>query len=239
MWDARPCVHVRVDAWGACRLEEGERVYERCTDAGSALTRWLLGLSHHLGIHALDTSQAIAPCCASEGIAASLTLCAVLTPVAPRVSWLSSGRPVFPGQYRLPWAPCAYGLPYMKPTDIWTNLFEWVPMGSTGDGRCHSRCGHGGWRIGEDGKLRFRHYVALARDPADGLRGAGSRQHLNSIPTSLMKELLQHVKPPRAGARQPVIIDLCAGYGSIGPVARELGFQYIPVDLENRKTPGF
>ena len=91
---------------------------------------------------------------------------------------------------------CAYGTPYKKPTDVWTDLRDWVPRGSTGDGRCGHRCEQGGWGLEVDGKRSFYHHKALAQQPIDGIQGVGTKQFLNHIPPPLCSELLQVVGHP-------------------------------------------
>ena len=134
---------------------------------------------------------------------------------------------------------CSYGLPYRKTSDLWTSLSSWEPKGSTGSGRCERRCGQGKWAVNENGRLTFRHHINLAQDPKDGIRGKGARSMLNSLPSELSREFLTAAKEQaRANgalqrARQPVLIDLCSGYGSLQQTAKELGLQYVAVDLSD------
>lgn len=86
---------------------------------------------------------------------------------------------------------CAFGTLYRKATNIWTNLIYWQPRGSTGDGRCRSRCGQGGWTKGASGRPSFRHHQVLAQDPVDGVTGKGANKIINAIPQPLTQELLQ------------------------------------------------
>jgi len=136
---------------------------------------------------------------------------------------------------------CAYGYLYKKATDIWTTVLDWVPFGITGTGRCERKCGSGSWHWTHSGKERYRHFVALAQQPEEGIIGQGASRALNSIPTSLGVELLSAslsswfsssaAKMP--SARQPVLIDLCAGYGSLRRAAEEVGMRYVGVDIRD------
>ena len=38
---------------------------------------------------------------------------------------------------------CTYDREYKKTTQLWHDLEGYVPTGSTGDGRCHGKCGKG------------------------------------------------------------------------------------------------
>lgn len=133
---------------------------------------------------------------------------------------------------------CAYGYPYRKSTDVWTSLLEWHPKGRTGSGRCERRCGQGNWTTTDTGALTFRHHVNLSQDPRDGLRGKGAKRVLNSLPPTLTEEIL-HASLHRwklKGNRplgKPVLLDLCAGYGSMRATAEKLGYTYVAVDITN------
>ena len=132
---------------------------------------------------------------------------------------------------------CAYGTQYRKTTDWWTNLKGWVPEGNTGNGRCGQVCGQGGWAPGEGNRRHFRHHVALANEPIENVRGEGATKVINHIPAPLCNEILK-VARSRAKAnptgRRPVLLDLCAGWGSMKEAALELGFHYVAVDVKNR-----
>ena len=124
---------------------------------------------------------------------------------------------------------CAYGAPYRKTTDFWTSLDAWVPCGVTSDGRCHCRCGQGGWVPGEGSARYFQHFIALANDPIDGIRGPGSARMINHIPLPLCSELLQVSKKGKRVRR--ILIDLCAGHQSMKDAAHANGWDYIAVDI--------
>ena len=124
---------------------------------------------------------------------------------------------------------CAYGAPYKKPTDVWTDLRDWVPLGSTGDGRCGQRCEQGGWGLEVDGKRSFYHHKTLARQPIDGIQGVGTKRFLNHIPPPLCSELLQVVGHPHG--KRGVVLDLCCGWGSFEKPVLSAGRNYLGVDL--------
>ena len=127
---------------------------------------------------------------------------------------------------------CAYGADWMKPTNWWTSLMGWLPRGLTGNGLCGRKCAAGAWKSNKSGVRVYYHKVGLARDPKIGIRGKGSRRKLNSIPEVLHSEIMDEVvrcKKPQ----QHVVIDLCAGYGSLKDVAEQKGFKYIAVDIKD------
>ena len=124
---------------------------------------------------------------------------------------------------------CAYAAPYRKTTDIWTDLHDWEPCGSTGDGRCHHRCGQGGWGAEIDGRRSFYHHKALAGQPIDGVQGVGSKQYLSHIPSQLCDELLQVEGHPYG--KKGVVLDLCCGWGSMEKPTLASGRSYLGIDL--------
>ena len=65
-------------------------------------------------------------------------------------AWIRSGKVV---QREVHY--CAFGHKYHKPTNIWTNMVEWEPTGTTGTGRCERRCRWGHW-AGTSGFINTR-----------------------------------------------------------------------------------
>ena len=92
----------------------------------------------------------------------------------------------------------------------------------------------------DEGNISFRHYLNLAQDPQDGIRGKGATQRLNSIPDPLIVELLSaslahnNAVYGKESDRKPVIIDLCSGYGSLKKAAEDLNMIYVGVDVQRR-----
>jgi len=123
---------------------------------------------------------------------------------------------------------CAFTHPVKKPTNIWTNA-RWTPKGNTGDGLCHGKCG-----FGEISKTtgKFKHFKAVAQEP---YRECGVREK-NAIPAKLLEELVQSVKSSKRARHKSTIIDLCAGYQSLKPVALQYGFNYIAVDIRGDRS---
>ena len=121
---------------------------------------------------------------------------------------------------------CAFGHEFKKPTDVWTNLHTWQPTGRTGTGRCEQRCGQGA--ISASG--RFKHFKGLAQEPIRGPRGKGANRLKNSIPQALSREWIVALQDG-VTVQQNTIIDLCAGYQSLKPVALAMGFNYVAVDI--------
>ena len=145
---------------------------------------------------------------------------------------------------------CAYGKPYRKATDLWTS-FEWMPKGSTGNGRCNNgQCG-----MGEESKAgRFKHKVVIAGENARRLGGKHQKKQLWSLPKTLTEELLCAVQEKQQSAvsdsqstvpvteqcptTQRVVIDLFSGGESWREVVESKGFRYIPVDIRPLCTGG-
>ena len=117
---------------------------------------------------------------------------------------------------------CAFGHVVKKPTNIWSNI-QWSPQGNTGDGLCHGKCGAG--KV-SDITGKYVHFKAIGQEPS---RECGV-QVKNSIPSSLLEELISPVVSLKL-AGQDTIIDLCAGYQSLRPIAIKYGFNYIAVDI--------
>jgi hypothetical protein len=116
---------------------------------------------------------------------------------------------------------CAYGHLAQKPTDFWTNMATYTPMGNTGDGKCHQRCGRG--YIAPSGF--YRHVSAYAKEPHRQPKGATRV----AIPQAWSSEVLGH-SLKSAAPRRKVVIDLCCGFRSLLPVAQKMGLRYIGVD---------
>ena len=117
---------------------------------------------------------------------------------------------------------CAFGKLTQKPTDLWTSLSSFRPIGSTGDGRCHSRCGRGYFT--ETGS--YKHVQAYAQEPHRQPRGPDRV----SIPPLLLEEVLGSAFD-ESMMNEKVVIDLYCGYRSVAPVAESLGIRYIGVDI--------
>ena len=80
---------------------------------------------------------------------------------------------------------CAYGHVYNKPTHIWTNIYEWKPVGQTGTGKCECRCNAG--RVGPKGK--WRHRYKIAGDSSLEVQGRGKAAMKNMVPQQLQQEI--------------------------------------------------
>ena len=126
---------------------------------------------------------------------------------------------------------CAYGWPFKKPTSIWTNGFDWEPMGNTGTGRCESKCQQG---MKNPATGKFAHFHALAMHPQRGTRGVGASRQKNGMPKRLLAEILWNAAQttPLEGR---VVLDLCAGFQSLREVALEAGADYLAVDLKGER----
>ena len=89
----------------------------------------------------------------------------------------------------------------------------------------------------ERGNVTYRHHLNLAQDPKDGLRGKGAKKFLNSLPSELTEEFLSlslaSWREEHTDDRQPVLLDLCSGYGSLREVAEKLGYKYVGVDVRH------
>ena len=131
---------------------------------------------------------------------------------------------------------CAYGFEYMKPTHLWSTLLRWLPKGLTGTGTCMKCCPAGGWCTAEDGRRSYVHNIGLARDPKIGIRGDGSNKQLNAIPPMLHRECLVEALANRQDECQQVVLDLCAGYGSLKEVTAQMHLKYVAVGILDRIT---
>ena len=106
---------------------------------------------------------------------------------------------------------CPFGRDYRKTTHIWNDIAEWSPVGCTGDGRCHGKCGKGEVRNGY-----FRHFKALAMEPCRGPRGKGHVKEKNALPGDLLREIGLSVCKDSSNesddTNPKVILDLCSGF---------------------------
>ena len=122
-----------------------------------------------------------------------------------------------------------YELRCKKPMIFLTNMADYQPTGTTGNGRCcNGKCGMTSkeWK-GHEGKL--------ARDPLLGPRGTGAKRKKNSLPPMWIKEFLTH-SLKSARPEQRIVIDLCAGWQSLAPVCAQLGLDYIAVDIHGDRN---
>ena len=85
---------------------------------------------------------------------------------------------------------CAYGGPYKKPTNLWSNI-NWRPRGSTLTGRCESRC-QGGFA---DDRGRWRHQFKIAQQTYQAVQGQGRRAWKEMVPHALHLEIIQANHP--------------------------------------------
>ena len=122
---------------------------------------------------------------------------------------------------------CAFDAPVRKATDIWTN-FEWMPTGTTGDGRCHRRCNKGTFQNG------FYGHPAHIGGSAEKYRGGG-KIGKSAIPATLHEEILDAAMDASAkgqgSERREYVLDLFAGSASLRDVAASRGLSYIGVDI--------
>jgi len=126
---------------------------------------------------------------------------------------------------------CAFEKLTQKPTDLWTNLDNFRPKGTTGDGKCHGRCGRGFTTA----KGSYKHFQAYAQEPSRQPRG----EDRVSIPHMLAVEALGASFDSRSRrcenkVTQKVVIDLCCGYRSISTAVTQMGMRYIGVDILRR-----
>ena len=121
---------------------------------------------------------------------------------------------------------CVFGRDYKKATHLWHNFETLRLEGTSGDGRCHGRCGKGQYVGGQ-----FRHFKAIAMEPIRGPRGHGHVKEKNALPEGLLRVVLHHALLERPLVGTDVVIDLCSGFQSWRPVAEELGCRYVAVDI--------
>ena len=90
---------------------------------------------------------------------------------------------------------CVWGHYYKKPTNIWTSLAEWDPLGPerTGavfDGMCHRDCKMGQWGFTATGRRSFTHFQALAAGSSRTTGGKGRRVGKATVPGGLHADIL-------------------------------------------------
>ena len=95
--------------------------------------------------------------------------------------WVESGKVV---QREVDY--CAYDHVYMKTTNTWTNMQEWVQVGRTGTGRCEGRCSAGC----RGGQGRWEHMCELAQGSWQAVQGLDREARKNIMPLVLQQELL-------------------------------------------------
>ena len=126
---------------------------------------------------------------------------------------------------------CAFGREYKKSTHVWHTVLGLKLEGSTGDGKCHGRCGKGHLVGGY-----FKHFKALAMEPCRGPRGPGHTKEKNALPKGLLETVLKQVKSRSESSRAKVVVDLCSGFQSWRPVAMAHGCGYLAVDVLGDRT---
>ena len=126
---------------------------------------------------------------------------------------------------------CAWGHPFRKATQLWTGLLDWSPTGSTGNGRCGRQCGQGG----PTPTGGWQHFQRMGGQYNDGPTGKGRLAARNALPKELVTEVLQ-VALKEANPAQRIVIDLCAGFGSLRQPVLAEGLTYVAVDIRNRRT---
>ena len=120
---------------------------------------------------------------------------------------------------------CTYGRLSRKSTHIFHDS-TWTPHGTSGDGKCHESCGQGSIVNG-----RFNHTQRYGSRPELKPKGQGAIKVRNSVAPHLLEEILGHVIRESPNPRARIVIDLCSGYQSLGPIAQKLGCTYIAVDM--------
>ena len=126
---------------------------------------------------------------------------------------------------------CAFGHVYKKGTDLWTSLTNWMPQGSTGNGKCNRACGQG--QFTDMGS--YQHFHALSVEPHRAVQGKGATAMRNAMPKHLLGEVLRSALM-EASPQQNVVIDLCAGYRSLQAVCQAEGLMYVSVDIRYKPT---
>jgi hypothetical protein len=134
---------------------------------------------------------------------------------------------------------CNWGGQFHKPSHIWTSLIDWCPGGKSGTGKCDQTCSAGRWEWDKERKwgMKYTHDCHIG-GPSEkkGVQEGSQKQQRWKVPGDFLDELLQEVKKEvEEGdrSRKRYVIDLCAGGGSLGPIALNHGCIYVPVDLEN------
>ena len=130
---------------------------------------------------------------------------------------------------------CAFGSLAQKPTDLWTSLTNFRPVGNTGDGRCHERCGRGYFTASG----AYHHVQAYAQEPHRQPTVADQA----STSSMLLEEILgaafdgSQTKQNGPPAKPRAVIDLYCGSQRMAPVAIAMGMQYIGVNMNGRPIP--
>ena len=68
-------------------------------------------------------------------------------------------------------------------------------------------------------------------EPIRGPRGAGHTKEKNVVPPLVLEEILMAALQHQKVGGGDVVVDLCAGFQSLAPVAREFGCRYVAVDI--------
>ena len=122
---------------------------------------------------------------------------------------------------------CSHDHDYQKPTDFWTSLGpEFHFKGSTGDGKCHQKCGKGKRKANG----RFAHHRRHAGPAGSGVTGTDQMLQKWEIPHNLCAEVIQAFK--QQGGEGDVILDLFSGGESYRKAVEAAGFTYIAIDLK-------
>lgn len=67
-------------------------------------------------------------------------------------------------------------------------------------------------------------------------KGHGVSKLINSWPADLTTELLTVVKDKISGSNKRVVLDLCSGWQSLKPLALQMGFDYVAVDIRGDRN---
>ena len=119
---------------------------------------------------------------------------------------------------------CAYTHPFQKSTDVWHST-AWTPKGSTGDGRCHQRCGSG--RVKSNGK--YAHWKTHAQTNSRGVQGSSRMIQKWQLPKALTEEFVGELQQIEG---KKYVIDLFSGGESWREATEKAGYTYIPVDIQ-------
>jgi len=133
---------------------------------------------------------------------------------------------------------CAFGAPFRKRENVWVTGMDWNPKGSTGDGRCHDRCGQQSVRpdnpVSGSSSNRPVHKEQVQGQPAF---------KKSAVPQLLLKEVLLAALARNNDPDRVYVLDLFSGSGSMRRAAEALGLKYVGVDFKHRSTitkePGF
>jgi hypothetical protein len=131
---------------------------------------------------------------------------------------------------------CAFGAPFRKRENVWVTGLDWDPKGSTGDGRCHDRCGQQSTRSDSPASSSNRpvHKQQVQGQPAF---------RKSAVPQLLLKEILLAALDRNDDPDRVYVLDLFSGSGSMRRAAEALGLKYVGVDFKHRSTmtkePGF